>query len=241
MIPFRQLEGEANRFAAELLMPSVWLNKIIDRHENPCEILSDMKQGAEVSFEAALIRLLSALMPGYLYALLDEEGLVVSSNRSQGTLVSRLERGSFVDLRIQFPASDARWSIPFRGGLLIWWRFPREHQLPNIPNINEAREWREILNTILKDLDIEGSNSDTIRQTINGVVAYANSTMSNDLRLRNLPKTPEAIYSAAMQRFESRMRDNAMLQAAVNHPEFPAYLSQRVMDFVSRPKTRRSR
>ena len=74
-------------------MPSAWLNKIMERHENPCEILSIMKQGADVSFEAALIRLLSALMPGYLYALVNEEGFVVSSDRSQGTLVRRFRAG----------------------------------------------------------------------------------------------------------------------------------------------------
>jgi len=233
-----QLEGEANRFAAELLMPSAWLNKIMERHENPCEILSMMRQAADVSFEAALRRLLSALVPGYLYAIVHEDGLVVSSDRSHGTLMSRLERGSFVDSGAQFGPSDARWSMPFRGGVLIWWRFPHEHQLPNII---EARERREILNAILNDLDIEGPNSATMRQTINGIVANANSTISNDLRLRNLPKTPEAIYSAAMQRFESRMRDNAMLRGVVNHPEFSAYLIQRIMDFVSRPTRRRSR
>jgi hypothetical protein len=94
---------------------------------------------------------------------------------------------------------------------------------------------------ILEDLDIEGQNSDTIRQTINGIVAYANSMISNDLRERNLPKTPEAIYSAAMQRLESRVRDNALLQGAVNHPEFSTFLSQRVMEFVSGQRGRRLR
>jgi len=181
---------------------------------------------------------MTPLLPGYLYALVNEEGLVVSSDRSQGTLVSRLERGSFVDPEASFPASDAQWSKGFRGGLLIWWRFPREQKLPEL---TDAREWREILDKILEDLDIEGSNSDTIKQTINGIVAYANSMIPNDLRQRHLPKTPEAIYSAAMQRFESRMRDNAMLQGAVNHPELSAYLRQRVMDFISRPTRRRVR
>src|SRR5262249_217745 len=147
--PYWQLEGEANRFAAELLMPAAWLSKIIERHENPCEILTLIREDADVSFEPALIRLLDPLTPGYLYAVVNEECLVASSDRSQGTVVSRLERGSFVDLGAQFPTSDALWSMPFRGGLLIWWHFPREHQLPQIPN--ESREWREILNVILED------------------------------------------------------------------------------------------
>lgn len=236
--PYWQLEGEANRFAAELLMPSGWLNKIMEQYDDPCEMLSMIRHCADVSFDAALIRLLNALMPGYLYALVNEEGLVVSSDRSQGTLVSSLERGSFVDLGVRFRASNAQWSMPFRGGSLIWWHFPREHELPEI---SDNREWREILNKILEDLDIEGSNSSTIRQTINGIVAYANSMTSLDLRQKNLPKTPEAIYSTAMQRFESRMRDNAMLQGAVAHPEFSAFLRQRVMDFVSTPTRRRLR
>ena len=156
-----QLEGEANRFAAELLMPSGWLSKIMERYDDPCEMLSVIRHCADVSFDAALIRLLSALMPGYLYALVNEEGIVVSSDRSQGTLVTRLERGSFVDLETRFLASDARWSMAFRGGSLIWWRFPREHELPEIC---DDREWREILNKILQDLNIEESNLDTINR-----------------------------------------------------------------------------
>jgi Zn-dependent peptidase ImmA (M78 family) len=233
-----ELEGEANRFAAELLMPQWWLREITNRYKNPCEMLSVIKEHADVSVDAALIRLVSALMPGYLYALVNEEGFVVSSGRSEGTLVGRLERGSFVDLRVAFQASDARWCMPFRGGTCIWWRFSREQALPKI---SDGRKWREILNNILDDLNIAEPNLESTRQTINAIVAYANSMVSNDLRLKNLPKTPEAIYSAAMQRFESRMRDNPILQEAVYHPEFAAYLAQRVIGLVSQPPRRRSR
>jgi Zn-dependent peptidase ImmA (M78 family) len=51
-----ELEGEANRFAAELLMPKQWVTGLIQSHKNPCKMLDAIAGSAEVSSDAALIK-----------------------------------------------------------------------------------------------------------------------------------------------------------------------------------------
>jgi hypothetical protein len=50
-----------------------------------------------VSSDAALIKLTDTLSPGYIYALVNDDGIVVSSGRSSGTLANRLGPGTRVD------------------------------------------------------------------------------------------------------------------------------------------------
>jgi hypothetical protein len=225
-----ELEGEANRFAAELLMPSTWVEGILGQHDNPCEMLEDIRIGADVSFDAALIRLNNALPSGYIYSLVKDDGLVMSAGRSEGTLASRPERGTLLDFNTAFPASTARWAMALRGGICAWWYFPRETTLPDV---DETRGWREVLDEILCDLDLDGDVIRTVRQTVNAIVAYANSTVSNKLRLEKRPKTAEAIYSASMQRFDSRGRDEPILYEVAAHRLFATYLTLRAKHLAS--------
>jgi IrrE N-terminal-like domain len=145
-LPYWELENEANRFAAELLMPRRWVRKLAGRFENPCEVVERVIEMADVSMDAALIRLRSILDPGYVYALVDNEGLVVSSGRSDGTFVTAPERGLYLDKDTAFPASDARWESRGRDRVWVWWRFANEVELPIS---SDERDWREILNGIL--------------------------------------------------------------------------------------------
>jgi Zn-dependent peptidase ImmA (M78 family) len=226
-----ELEAEANRFAAELLMPEEWVTGLIQGHENPCEMLDAIVESAEVSSDAALIKLTNTLSPGYIYASLDDDGIVVSSGRSNGTLANRLERGSHVSTGILFSASDQQWAAHHRNGMYLWWHFPNEIKLPSLP---DAREWREILDNIVNELDNDPSDARRIKQTINAIVAYANSMITQKANLGSTSRTPEAVYAARMQRFNSRSQEDPMLYECVAHRDFPSYLSQRVRDLLKR-------
>ena len=220
-LSYWELENEANRFAAELLMPRRWVRQLAGRLENPCEVLEWLIEMAEVSMDAALIRVRNILDPGYVYASIDSEGLVVSSGRSDGTFVTAPERGLYLDRNAAFPMSDARWEARLRDRVWVWWRFASELK---IPTSSDERDWREILDGILSDLHLDPTAVISMKQTISGIVGYVHGSVRRDPH-RN---SPEAVFAASMQRFNSRSINDPILRECVGHRDFVTHLAQRI-------------
>jgi IrrE N-terminal-like domain len=226
-LSYWELENEANRFAAELLMPQDWVRKSVDRFENPCELVAYVTETSNVSMEAAVIRLQNVLEPGYIFASIDDDGFVVSSGRSNGTLATPPNRGNSLDTNAAFPACDTRWEARVRDRLWLWWHFASEVKLP-VPL--DERDWREILDGILSDVNDDSENSIKLRQTINGIVGYVNGAVRRDQHR----STPEVLYAASMQRFDSRALTDPALRECVTHRDFPFYLVRRVRAFAEK-------
>jgi IrrE N-terminal-like domain len=223
-LSYWELENEANRFAAELLMPRDWLKKSVDRFKNPCELVAYVTKKSNVSMEAAVIRLQNMLKPGYIFASIDDDGFVVSSGRSHGTLVTPPSRRYSLDTNAAFPACDMRWEARVRDRLWLWWHFASEVKLP--APLDE-RDWREILDGILCDLHLDPESSIKLKQTINGIVGYVNGAVRRDQHR----STPEGLYAASMQRLDSRALNDPVLRECVTHRYFPFYLARRVIAF----------
>ncbi len=105
-------ESEANRFASELLMPSIWLKSLIEKYVSPDYISIEMAKIAEVSPIAATIRLIQFLEPGYIFSVTDYQGKVLFSGRSQGTIANKPERDTYIDPNSCF--LSAKIGIVFR-------------------------------------------------------------------------------------------------------------------------------
>ena len=61
------MEQEANAFAAELLMPSSWLQSLIAQHNNKITtLIDDICQRAIVSLPAAIYNIIPLLPANYL-------------------------------------------------------------------------------------------------------------------------------------------------------------------------------
>jgi hypothetical protein len=226
-----EFEEEANRFAAELLMPQHWVKEVINDSDNPCEMLENVAETAEVSWTSAIIKLINTLDSGYIYVLLAEDGRVVSSGRSANTLAGRPQSGTRIDVKRMYPASDQRWEVQHRNELYVWWHFPPEVALPTA---TDSREWRQVLDDIVSDLAVGRAEAQQIKQTVNAIVAYANSHVAQMARRGNMLRTAEAVYAASMQRFDSRAQQEQVLQQLVNHPYFSTYVSKRAQDLVNR-------
>ena len=89
---YHPIEAEANRFASELLMPSAWIQEIVDHFEGPEAMIDAVVVGANVSFQAAIIRTVTFLPPGLVYAQMSDVGKVISSGKSPNTPVDRRVR-----------------------------------------------------------------------------------------------------------------------------------------------------
>jgi Zn-dependent peptidase ImmA (M78 family) len=83
-----EMEGEANRFASELLMPSDWTSEVLRLADNFGRAVSWVQERAEVSTIASAIRLIGIAAVNHIFALCDETGIILNSGRSPGTLAN---------------------------------------------------------------------------------------------------------------------------------------------------------
>lgn len=213
------VESEANRFASELLMPASWVAGLIEESDDPEVLMNSICDGARVSPAAAMIKLVNALPPGYVYTQLESDGTVTSSGRSRGTLANQPPWGTHIDPRSLFPSAQRMFRFNIGLNDYVWWKFPASMPLPRS---SDAREWREILDEIVVDIGIPTEEAKKFKSQINGVIAFANG------QLRHTIRTRESIYSACLQRFHSKPD----LQKFIGHRAFTDFLVKRVWDLA---------
>jgi Zn-dependent peptidase ImmA (M78 family) len=215
---YRELEGEANRFASELLMPSKWALKIIEEEPEPPHFVRRIESEANVSPLAAAIRIIGLLPKGYIFCNFTDEGIVLFSGRSDDTLANAPTWGISQNPETLYPYCTSRWTFRVHGQQFWWWKLPK---LIPIPRDRDPRDWRSVLDHILDDLKISLPKKQSLKQTISGVVGYANSAV------RGLSRSENSVFTACIERLQSKEQ----LQGFVNHPEFEIFLKKRVHDF----------
>jgi hypothetical protein len=211
-------EAEANRFASELLMPSAWLQEIVNHFDDPETMIDGVVEGANVSFQAAIIRTIAFLPPGLVYAQMSDVGKVISSGRSPNTPVYPPEWGKRVDPASLYPFSEDHFSFRQGGSTYFWWRFPDRVK---IDDIGDPRDWREILNTIVQNIGVPQSGRSRFKQSINGIIANRHA-----LEIRNEKPSAEALMAACL----TRLRSNPELELFVAHGDLETFLSKRVTE-----------
>jgi hypothetical protein len=99
-IGYKDMEGEANAFASELLMPSTWLSELIcqEKYRDIALLSKYIAREARVSLVAACFRLRSFLPPGYIFILSDIHGIIQYSGKTHGTLSTLPRIGDFITL-----------------------------------------------------------------------------------------------------------------------------------------------
>lgn len=216
-----RMEVEANTFAAELLMPHTWIEKLIGDISDLAELHRTISETCDVSAESAGIRLVQFLPKNIVYAS-ERNGIVEFSGRTEGTLAGKLNRGDRFPDRI-FDYNERHHVSEMNRSRLHWWLLPSSIQ-PDV-DVTDDRSWREILDAILLDIDIPTYEIPSVKASINGVVGYANS----GCKQRN-EHDFGSIVSACMQRFHDR-RKFALL---VQHEDFDVFLYKRVQDLTNR-------
>lgn len=118
------LEAEANRFASELLMPSIWVKGVFDRNEyDISKIAKYIVKKANVSSDAATIKIKDSIDPGYLFVALTEDNEVRFSGRSEGTLAAPPAWGEEISPEDLFPFCKKRFNFEINGFYYYWWHF----------------------------------------------------------------------------------------------------------------------
>lgn len=212
------IESEANRFAAELLMPSSWLQSILAGTGSAADIHGLVTEIADVSPASAAVKLIQELPAGYVFCALEGGTVVRFAGRSAGTIANAPQWRAAIDIDAAYEYAEERWHMVLNGQDFVWWKLPTS--LP-LPATEDKRAWRDILNEILDQLYSNQEARNRIRQQVNGVLGYAYSTS----KLAGTV-TQEAVYSAAMQCLSSSSEFKPLL----SHSSFSAFLSRRISE-----------
>lgn len=158
---YSQMETEANRFAAELLMPSDWLREAFKAASSVEQYFRSVLTHAGASKEATFNKILRPLAQPVICVHVNSASRVLSTRRSQTAPYSPERNAEVSSETFQ---TDCRFeSFEIDGQLYMSWTFIGR----DIQEV-DTRPWREIFNQILNDTDMQG-----YLQNMNGILAAA--------------------------------------------------------------------
>ncbi len=206
---YRLIESEANRFAAELLIPTFWLcSKVLNFDISNIEnILNEIANDSGASKQSILIKLFKALPSGYTCAEIDDNGIVVNSFMSANTTVYKPKIGmQCYDSEVYSIYKDKR-TFSLNNRNYIIWAFEKNIK---VPDETDKRPWREILEVILNDLNLQFKKT--------SISSILSSAMQS-----NKDKSDSEIISIIYHRYSAH-KD---LSGFIEHPLCDQYIVKR--------------
>lgn len=210
-------EDEANRFAAELLMPSSWIEKQIKVHQDLAITHKSIAETCEVSAHAAAIQL-TQLLPANITFAIESSGTVEVAGRTEGTLAASLTRGNPLPPGA-YSYATKHFQTDLAAKTLHWWSLPEGEEIVQ----SSLRTWREILDSIVASLGLSLSEQKKLKSSISGVIAYANGSVK-----RTGTHTESRVMAACIQKFHGRPE----FESVFKHTEFRSFLSEKIRELV---------
>ena len=125
---YSELEGEANRFAAELLMPASFIRELTLKSTNLASAHEKICQQLTVSPTAAAIQMGRTLPSGIIYCAV-QNGLVEYSGRSEGTFITPPVKTHLFNKELYSFAEDhSIWRT--KNSTFHWWKMASTEVLP---------------------------------------------------------------------------------------------------------------
>jgi hypothetical protein len=218
--PAANFEPEANRFAAELLLPSAWLDGLIASRDD--EKVGDLVRRvleAGVSTWVASFRLTERLPRGHVFAVVDSgDGKVVLSGETRGTGIGPPPQGAQLDKeRLDRFASEVE-EVKTGSRRVLWWTYRGQAGDFTAP----AGESGLLLKELTQRHGTQGDPSRQLAQRCNGIVAYA-----YDMARRDGETDPARLYTVFRGRFAKK---RGLPQDLIDDPEFDAWLRLRAAE-----------
>jgi Zn-dependent peptidase ImmA (M78 family) len=204
---YRTMEAEANRFAAELLMPSKFLDAYYSDKKDIDYFIKTVMNMCGTSLDSILIKTFQSITnPIICFELNFFNKKIQKIFSTKSAPQHRYSNSDILDSHpFAIPAKISSFSI--NGRFFKAWEF----QFDMIASIeeNDSREWREILNQILQETQLERE-----KLSINSILASAFQ------RNKNLEK--EIIYKEILKSFGARNN----IISVVRHPLFKEFIIQ---------------
>jgi Zn-dependent peptidase ImmA (M78 family) len=125
----RSVESQANRFAAELLMPVAWVEKHLKTTKTLKELVSSVKE-ANVSYQAASIRLLQVLPLGYAFLETDPSGKIIRSQATAGTQIKLPSENEILNTNSLDNLAEDFAKFESGNSTILWWRLSHKLEAP---------------------------------------------------------------------------------------------------------------
>ncbi|MFA6312777.1 MAG: ImmA/IrrE family metallo-endopeptidase [Sterolibacterium sp.] len=200
-------EGEANRFASELLVPTGWVEQVFQSHQDPAETLKEVVFTSKISPQAATIKLMQCLPPGFLCVERNPQA-PPQYYRSPGTITA----APYGEERFkQYDQLADKWfSLVLDHNRYRWWYFSQNH---SIPTVAIERPWRDVLVDILKH--VPDNQRFHAQQSLNGIISVASSR-----------QTLKDAYNYIV----CRIRGNDYATYVIDHPDLYPFLIARLKE-----------
>jgi hypothetical protein len=210
-------EREAHAFASEVLMPTRWLNKIIEAANTPTDIF-DAAQQANVSASAGCFAIHRLLPPGCVIALMDGANVELSLT-SPGTEANRPTQGLPLDEIAVSRYAAGTGAGRFNNRIVRWWIFETSVEVPLGDDPRTASEiLREIANDVYPD---DARARQHALASINGIAGYAKGGYAN-------VRAPEEMLA----RLRARFADRGEHRPVMDDPRFDAYLARKATELM---------
>jgi uncharacterized protein DUF955 len=212
-------EPEANRFAAELLVPGAWLRDLVAaRSDDQVGPLTNSVLAAGVSTWVACFRLAETLPPGHVYAVTDPAGEVLISGQSNLTSSEVPKRGEKLrhERLDRFAGQVEKVQIGTR--TITWWSFRTAEGTISAP----AGDAGEVLRELAERHATPSLGVQRIRQSFGGIIGVA-----NDRAKREGVTDAAGLYA----RFKSRfVQDRKLPSEMLEDPDFDNWLRMRASE-----------
>lgn len=162
---YREMEAEANRFAAELLMPSTWASGLAERSDHAAGLMHTMREIAQVSFPAAFLKTAKFGQAGFVGAEVRDD-VVVRALRTPGTDSKPPQINTLIQ-HVRMPAASEPLIVHGAETSYYWWQILESLHDPG----HDLASWREILDKIL--LGIPAEFRAKTRSSVNAIVGLA--------------------------------------------------------------------
>lgn len=212
---YREMEAEANRFAAELLMPTSWAIGLSERSDHVAGLMHTIHQVAEVSLPAAFLKAAKLGKSGFVGAEV-REGIITRSVRTSETNSRPPERNMSV-ADVVMPAAYDPEIIRGKDVSYYWWKIREFLEDPG----GDIREWRDILEEIL--IGIPAEFRAKTRASVNAIIGAA------------IGKEPKGasitvIYKRGMEAAQNRESESTWVRYTISHARFKEYILARSRD-----------
>jgi hypothetical protein len=209
-------EPEANRFAAELLVPTEWLTaRVASLGSASVSPLIDEIKAAGVSAYVACLRLLDVLPTGHAFCI-TAGGVIRMSGQTRGTGVLPYHSEDLDRTRLDQWAHLVE-DITYGPARVTWWTYRGAATVTEYAA--DPRSWREVLADLLDRHARAEPERGKILRSLNGVIAAANGVAR-----REGVSDAAALYVRFRGRFA---KARALPDALLHDPDFDILLHKR--------------
>lgn len=212
---YKEMEAEANQFAAELLIPRGWLLDIQNTFPSFEGLVEHILNSTGASRDAVLIKIFDTVEFPVICAQIDSLGEVINCYRSRSapTGANLTGRNVYSERIFSTELSEEYFNLGDRSYKV--WIFKNSEIKETDP-----RPWREVLTQILEE-----TNSKNLLQSINAILpAQYNS---------HKEKTEPELCSLVIRAYDGRGRFDGI----ISHPLFPQYVLKRLRELIAKNKT----